>query len=155
VSHAAMYSEALFWFSAVLTLLLVTFIGVMVRTPPGTVGSLRLPEFDPPAPPPAMLANAAGPSARTGYQPRHALAPKPERTLAGRPPVSAGPPWGPAPKPPDLGPLPHAVRAQAGRQAHRHGAHRARVSAGRAHRSASQTGRHRTGGAHAAQVRHP
>jgi hypothetical protein len=111
VSHAAVYSEVLPWFVVVLTLLLVMFIGVVVRTPTGTVGSPQPPELSPPAPPPppfvrrpqaAGLADAEAPSARAGYRPRHAGALKPELMAAGRRQVSGGPPWEPAPKPPGL-----------------------------------------------------
>ncbi len=51
MSHAAVYGEVLFWFAVVLTLLLAMFIGVVIRTPSGTVGSPP-PELTPPAPPP-------------------------------------------------------------------------------------------------------
>ncbi len=118
MSHAAVYGEVLFWFVVVLTLLLAMFIGVVIRTPSGTVGSPP-PELTPPAPPPPMLvrwpedaglAGAAVQSARTGYQPRHAGGLKPELVVAGRLPASGCPPWGPAPKPPGPG-LPHARSA--------------------------------------------
>ena len=39
VSHAAVDSEVLFWFVVALTVLLGMLISVVVRTPPGTVGS--------------------------------------------------------------------------------------------------------------------
>jgi hypothetical protein len=109
VSHAAVYSEVSFWFVAGLTLLLLLMIvGVVVRTPPGTVGSPQPPQLNPPAPPPPPppllagwaqavgLADTAVTSAGAGYRPRHARALEPELMVAG------GPPWGPAPKPPDL-----------------------------------------------------
>jgi hypothetical protein len=111
VSHAAVYSEVLFWFVVVLTLLLVMFIGVVVRTPPGTADSPQPPEFSAPAPPApplvwrpqaAAFAGAGGRSARAGYRPRHAGALKPELMVAGRLQVPGGPPWEPAPKPPGL-----------------------------------------------------
>lgn len=176
MSHAAVYGEVLFWFVLVLALLLAMFIGVVVRTPSGIVGSPRPPELTRPAPPPPMLvrwpeaaglAGAAERTARTGYQPRHAGGPKPELVLAGRLPVSGCPPWGPAPK--SAGPgLPHARGAScagAHRRARRHGVHRARIGTGQARRSAGRTGRHRAavryggvgviGGRHEAQVRDP
>jgi hypothetical protein len=108
VSHAAVYSEVLFGFVVVLTLLLVMFIGVVVRTPPGAAESPQPPEFRAPAPRPpprplfvrwpeaAVSAGAGGRSARAGYRPRHAGALKPELMVVG------GPPWEPAPKPPGL-----------------------------------------------------
>jgi hypothetical protein len=114
VSHAAVYSEVLFWFVVVLTLLLVMFIGVVVRTPPGTADSPQPPELSAPVPPPpprapfvrwpeaAVSAGAGGRSARAGYRPRHAGAVKPELMVAGRLQVPGGPPWEPAPKPPGL-----------------------------------------------------
>jgi len=114
VSHAAVYSEVLFWFVVVLTLLLVMFIGVVVRTPSGTADSPQPPEFSAPAPPPpprplsvrwpeAVVSAGAGErSAHAGYRPRHAGALKPELMVAGRLQVPGGPPWEPAPKPPGL-----------------------------------------------------
>ena len=53
-----MDSEVLFWFVVALTVLLGMLISVVVKTPPGTVGSPQ-----PPGP---------GPPARAGYRPRHA-----------------------------------------------------------------------------------
>jgi hypothetical protein len=114
VSHPAVYSEVLFWFVVVLTLLLVMFIGVVVRTHPGTADSPQPPELSAPVPPPppralfvrwpeaAVSAGAGGRSARAGYRPRHAGAVKPELMVAGRLQVPGGPPWEPAPKPPGL-----------------------------------------------------
>jgi hypothetical protein len=114
VSHAAVYSEVLFWFVVVLTLLLVVFISVVVRTPSGTAGSPQPPGFSAPVPPPpsrplfvrwpeaVVSAGAGGRSARAGYRPRHAGALKPELVVAGRLQVPGGPPWDPAPKPPGL-----------------------------------------------------
>jgi hypothetical protein len=114
VSHAAVYSEVLFWFVVVLTLLLVMFIGVVVRTPSGAAGSPQPPEFSAPAPRPpprplfvrwpeaAVPAGAGGRSARAGYRPRHAGALKPELMVAGGLQVPGGPPWDRAPKPPGL-----------------------------------------------------
>ena len=114
MSHAAMYSEVLFWFVVVLTLLLVMFIGAVVRTPPGAADSPQPPEFNAPAPRPpprplfvmwpeaAVSADAGGRSARAGYRPRHAGALKPELMVASGLQVPGGPPWEPAPKPPGL-----------------------------------------------------
>jgi hypothetical protein len=113
VSHAAVYSEVWFSFVVVLTLLLVIFIGVVVRTPSGTAGSPQPPEFSAPAPPPpprplsvrwpeAVVSAGAGGDPRVGYRPRHAVALKPELMVAGRLRVPGGPPWDPAPKPPGL-----------------------------------------------------
>ena len=114
MSHAAVYSEVLFWFVVVLTLLLVVFIGVVVRTPSGAADSTQPPESSAPAPPPrprplfvrwpgaVVSAGAGGRSAHAGYRPRHAGALKPELMVAGRLQVPGGPPWEPAPKPPGL-----------------------------------------------------
>jgi hypothetical protein len=114
MSYADVYSEVLFWFVVVLTLLLVMFIGVVVRTCAGADGSAPPPEFSPPAPSPpsrpllvrhllaAGLVDAAMRPARAGYRPRHAGAVEPELMVAGRLQVSGGPPWSPAPKPPGL-----------------------------------------------------
>lgn len=114
VSHAAVYSEVLFWFLVALTLLLVIFIGVVVRTPPGAADSPQPPESSAPEPRPpprplfvrwpeaAVSAGAGERSARAGYRPRHAGAMKPELMVAGGRQVPGGPPWEPAPKPPGL-----------------------------------------------------
>jgi hypothetical protein len=81
VSHTAVDSEVLFWFVVALTVLLGMLIGVVVRTPPRTVGSPQPPGPSPPAPPPpgpvswpqaAGLADAPVRPARAGYRPRHA-----------------------------------------------------------------------------------
>jgi hypothetical protein len=182
VSHAAVYSEIVFWVVVVLTLLLLTLTGVALRTPPGTVGLRQPAELNPPLPPQpvrwpqaAGFADAAMRSARTGYRPWDAGALGPELVAAGRLPVSSGPPWGPAPKPPGPRPSPYAkstscaagltgpdpgrrrsarvtavstasgVRAGAHRRSRRPGAHRAGISTGHAHSAASRTGRHRAG----------
>jgi hypothetical protein len=185
VSHAAVYSEVLFWFVVVLTLLLLMMlIGVVVRPPPGTVGRGQPLELNPRPPPQPRLVGwpqAAGPadaamrSARAGYRPSHAGALKPELVAAGRLQLSSGPPWGPAPKPPEPRPSLYAksascvagmtgpdrdrlrpaqitaastvsgVRAGAHRRVRRQGAHRAGISTGHARGSAGRAGRHRAG----------
>jgi hypothetical protein len=162
VSHAAVYSEVLFGFLVVLTLLL-TLIGVVVRTPPGTVGPRQPAELSSPPPPQPVRG------------PQHAGAPKPELVAAGRLQVPGGPPWGPAPKPPGPRPSPFAkstscaagmngpdpgrrrsaqvtavstasgVRAGAHRRVRRQGAHRAGIGTGHARSAAGRTGRHRAG----------
>lgn len=107
MSHAAVYTELSFWFVVGLTLLLVTFVGVVVRTPHGTVGSPQPSELNHPAPlPPApllpewaqalRLAGTTVTSAGAIPRPRQARAPEPELMVVG------GPPWDPAPKPPGL-----------------------------------------------------
>ena len=116
MSHATVYSEILFWFVVVLTLLLLlTLIGIAVRTPPGTAGPRQPAELTPPPPPQpvrwpqaAGFADAAMRSARAGYRPWHAGALEPELVTAGRLQVPSGPPWGPAPKPPGPRPSPYA-----------------------------------------------
>jgi hypothetical protein len=182
VSHATVHSEILFWFVVVLTLLLLTLIGVAVRTPRGTVGTRQPVELTPPPPPrpvrwpqAAGFADAARQPARAGYQPWHAGALRPELVTAGRLPVSSGPPWGPAPKPPGPRPSPYArstscaagmtgldpgrrwsarvtagstssgVRAGAHRRTRHQGAHRAGIGTGHARNSVGRTGRHRAG----------
>lgn len=110
MSHAAVDSEVLLWFVVVLMLLLVMFTYAIVRTPPRAIGPPQPPELTAPAlrpPPLAGRPHAAGftagvGTARAGYRPRHAGAPKPELVVAGRLQVSGGPPWEPAPKPPAL-----------------------------------------------------
>jgi hypothetical protein len=93
VSHAAVYSEVLFWFVVVLTLLLVMFIGVVVRTPLGAA-CRELPLGPGPAPHAGSMSYAADMTGRAGVH----------------------------------------------RQARRHGAHRAGLSAGRERRSAGRAG---------------
>jgi len=102
-------SEALFWFMAGLTLLLLTFVVAVVRTHPGTPGSPRPPGPAGPAlpplvrcPPAAALAREAVHPGCTGYRPQHDGAPEPELMAAGRLQMSGGPPWEPAPKPPGV-----------------------------------------------------
>jgi hypothetical protein len=173
VSHAARDSEVLFWFVLALTVLLGTLISAVVRTPPETVSSPQPPGPSPPAPPrpepdtwpqAAGLAGAAVRPARAGYRPRHAGGMRPDRMVAGRLQVPAGPPWGPAPWPPGPagrdtvpwlgapGPVPGKASAYrelpprpAHRRAPRHGAHRAAMSTGQGRSSVGGTGRHRAG----------
>ena len=166
MSHAAVDSEVLFWFVVALTALLGMLISVVVRTPPGTVGSPQPPGPSPAAPPspgPVRWPQAAGP-ARAGYRPRHAGGMRPELMVTGRRQVSAGPPWSPAPRPPGLagrdtvpwlevpGLVPGKASAYreipprpAHRRAPRHGAHRVGPSAGQGRSSVGGTGRHRAG----------
>jgi hypothetical protein len=157
VSHTAVDSEVLFWFVIALTALLGMLISVVVRTPHGTVGSPQ-----PPGPSPPV--DSAVRPARAGYRPRHAGGMRPELMVAGRRQVSAGPPWGPAPWPPDLadrdtvpwfevpGLVPGTASAYreisprpAHRRAPRHGAHRVSTSTGQERTSVGGTGRHRAG----------
>jgi hypothetical protein len=150
VSHAAMDDEALFWFVVALTLLLLILVLAVIKTRPEDVRSARPPPPSPlPLPPPPMV--------------------------AARPRAPGGPPWEPAPMPPDLGLLPHAQnmfgpagvgsrnsgrsrsvhndqgrtwsggRTGAHRRRARHGAHRADSGMGRAPGSGSRAGRHRAG----------
>jgi hypothetical protein len=42
---------------------------------------------------------------QAGYSARHAPGPRPSQGTGGRPRVSSGPPWGPAPRPPDVDPF--------------------------------------------------
>ena len=92
MSYTAVDSEVLFWFVVALTVLLGMLISVVVRTPPGTVGSPQPPGPSPPAAPrpgsvrwpqAAGLADAAVRPARAGYRPRHAGGMRPGRTAAG------------------------------------------------------------------------
>ena len=111
MSHAAVDSEVLLWFMAALTVLLVTFIGVVIKTPPRTADSPQPPELSSAVPPrPGLagrpqatgLAGAAVRSGRAGYRPRHAEGIRPELMVTGRRQMSGRPPWGPAPRPPGL-----------------------------------------------------
>ena len=173
MSHTAVDSEVLFWFVVALTVLLGMFIGVVVRTPPGTVGSPQPPGPSPPAPPKpgpvrwpqaAGLGDAAVRPARTGYRPRHAAGMRPDLMVAGRRQVPAGPPWGPAPWPLGLADrdtvpwleVPGLVPGKASaypelpprpvhRRAPRHGAHRVAMSTGQGRGSVGGAGRHRAG----------
>jgi hypothetical protein len=169
VSHAAVDSEAMFWFVVALTVLLGMLISVVVRTPPGTVGSPQPPGPNPPVPPrpgPIKWPQAAAPAGfamrpeRAGYRPRHAGGMRPDLMVPGQRQVSAGPPWDPAPWPPGLADqdmvpwfeVPgkaSACRELPPRPAHRrtprHGAHRVGMSTGQRRTSVSGTGRHRAG----------
>jgi hypothetical protein len=172
VSHTAVDSEVLFWFVVALTVLLGMFISVVVRTPPGTVGSPQPPGPSPPAPPrpgpvrwpqPAGLVGAPAGPAHVGYRPRHAGGVRPELIVAGRRQVPAGPPWEPAPWPSGLagdtvpwlaapGLVPGKASAYrelpplpAHRRAPRHGAHRVGLSTGQGRSPAGGAGRHRAG----------
>ena len=187
MSHAAADSEVLFWFLAALTLLLLlTFVAAVIRARPEVPRSARPPEPRIPAPrpplsspvpwPPATVLTGTAPRpACAGYMPRHAVALETELMMAARPRGYGGPPWEPAPKPPELGLLPRAGdmfgpagasgpdqvrlravrtdriparsggRAGAHRQAGRHAAHRAGSGTGRVPGSAGRAGRHRAG----------
>jgi hypothetical protein len=111
------YSNVLFWFMAVLTLLLVVFVGAVFTTRTVTV---RSPGPSPPRligrPQHAAIAGGGAGSARAGYRPQHA---------------------GTSVRP--------GGRAGAHRQVRRHGAHRAGLSTGRERRSPARSDRHRAG----------
>jgi len=121
MSGAELTNDSLFFLICLLTLLLVLFIVQVIRTPlevarPTGQPVLNLPEPPPPAPaalapPPAMplrrpqapafpTAQPAvnGQSGNGGYAARHASVYAP---MVSRPEVTGGPPWGPAPRPPD------------------------------------------------------
>lgn len=155
-------SEILFSFVVVLTLLLMMFVGVVVKMPHRSAGAPQPPELSSPVTPPprlvrrpqaAGLADAGGRSARAGYRARHARALMPEPMVASARQVSGHPPWEPAPKPPGrrrsarvaAASIASGGRAGTHRQAGRHGAHRVGMSTGREPRSAGLTGRHRAG----------
>jgi hypothetical protein len=104
-----------FWFVVTLTLLLLVFIGAVVWTHPGAVGSPQPHELNlpPPAPPSdlplpvrvpsaVVLTVAVARSANAGHGPSRADALNPELIAARRPHAVGRPPWSPAPKPPDL-----------------------------------------------------
>ena len=173
MSHTAVDSEVLFWFVVAMTVLLGMLISVVVRTPPGTVGSPQPPGPSPAAPPQpgsgrwpqvAGLADAAVRPARAGYRPRHAGGMRPDLMVAGQRQVPAGPPWGPAPWLPGLADqdtepwleIPGLMPGKAGayrelpprpahRRAPRHGAHRIGMSTAQGHSPVGGTGRHRAG----------
>src|SRR5215469_6563327 len=109
-------NDGLFFLICLLTVLLVLFIVQVIRTPlevarPTEQPVLNLPEPPPPAPavpvPPAALPVPAfpatepamnGQSGNGGYSARHASVYVP---IFARPKVTGGPPWDPAPRPPD------------------------------------------------------
>lgn len=115
MSYAAVDGQVLFWFVVALTLLLLVFIGAVVWTHPGAVGSpqsheLDLPPPRPPSdlplpvrrPPAVVLAGAAARSVYAGHGPGRAGATASELTAVRRPYTVGGPPWSPAPEPPGL-----------------------------------------------------
>ena len=125
MSHAALVSEVLFWFVAVLALLVI-FIGAVAWT-------------------------AAAQPTGAGYRPANTDALELGLAVVARPKVSGAPPWGPAPRPPVLGDqhVP-ARRAMSGQVPGNAGAHQALwqrlVSLPDAERTlypADTTGRHR------------
>jgi hypothetical protein len=103
MSHAALVNVGLFYVVVIQPLLLVMFVRAVRRAPSGPSDSATHPVREPPVPEvsasrhaeparlPARLpwpsADAAGSSSETGYVGRHG--------------TRGGPPWGPAPKPPD------------------------------------------------------
>jgi hypothetical protein len=107
VMSPALAHEAVFWFPAVLTLLLVIFVAAIVRSPAGTPspagqdaadqGYRQEPGGEPPTGP--LPRRVAGQSGRTARTPGELPLP---RDVVRAPRVSGAPPWGPAPKPPGL-----------------------------------------------------
>ena len=121
MSGADLTNGGLFFLIYLLTLLLVMFIVQVIRTPlevarPAEQPVLNLPEPPPPAPAAPAAAPALplrrpqapafptaqpavnGQSGNGGYAARHASVYAP---MVSPPNVSGGPPWGPAPRPPD------------------------------------------------------
>ena len=116
-------TNPLFIFICLMTVLLALFIYEVIRTPLEISRAteqpvLNLPEPPPPGPaapaaPPALPVRQApvfpagsgaqpamaGQAGNGAYSARHASAYAP---VVSRPKVTGGPPWGPAPKPPDL-----------------------------------------------------
>ena len=95
MSRAALINDGLFWLVVLSVLLLATFIGAAIRTPPeadaasdGSASETVRPPRPQPQPgrPPPLPKRSVGAS---GYAPRHATRNRP--------------PWEPAPKPPGLG----------------------------------------------------
>ena len=120
MTHAALVNAALVFFLALVTLLLVMFIGAVIAAPSASPGSSATPEGEAPAPlprrqppataparpaalprrrPPLSAANAADTVRWSDADPATDL---PVSVYNGvrRPKVSGSPPWGPAPKPP-------------------------------------------------------
>jgi hypothetical protein len=102
----ALAHEALFWFPAILALLLVIFVAAIARSPAWTPGASQ-DGADQGVPQEYADDAATGPLPRrvVGQSGRIARGPG-ELTLSPdvvrAPRVSGGPPWGPAPRPPGV-----------------------------------------------------
>ena len=121
--RAALANDSLVGFLAFLALLLVLALIAIVRLEPPErqpaaedAAPAAGPAFRAPVlPPPALGQRPAaavplpvrtpGQSDQRGYAARHAPGTAPDQRIAERPRVSGGPPWGPAPRPPDVGPF--------------------------------------------------
>lgn len=103
----ALAHQALFWFPAVLALLLVVFLAAIVRSPAYRPGTARQDAADPGLAPGTAGEPPTGPLPRrvVGQSGRTARGPG-DLTLphgvVRAPRVSGGPPWDPAPKPPGI-----------------------------------------------------
>ena len=103
MSHAALVNVGLFYVVVIQPLLLVLFVRAVSRAPSGPPDSTGHPVPEPPAPEvsaprppePARLA------ARAPWPPADAVGSSGEPGYVGRHGTRGGPPWGPAPKPPD------------------------------------------------------
>jgi hypothetical protein len=106
MSHAAVVKDGLLCFVTLLTVLLVLFVYVTVRTSP----EVARPPTQPDAEPPPVPARPDLDDPTLGWPPRRASWPgEAADQPAGAGPVvrratRGGPPWGPAPRPPGLSP---------------------------------------------------
>jgi hypothetical protein len=106
MSHAAVVKDGLFCFVTLLTVLLVLFVYVTVRTSP----EVARPPTQLDAEPPPVPARPDLDDPTFGWPPRQASWPDEAADQpAGAGPVvrratRGGPPWGPAPRPPGLSP---------------------------------------------------
>lgn len=109
MSHAAVVKDGLFFFVTLLTVLLVLFVLVTVRTSPEVARPPTQPDAEPPVPTRPDLDDPTYLDDPTfGWPPRRASWPDEavdQPAVAGpvvRRATRGGPPWGPAPRPPGL-----------------------------------------------------